>query len=134
MERRSPTTFPLLAHRTNITVQIIKRLDPLRSTDAICGDSSPCSVRGNSHSNCYGKPELVFLRYLETHVRFLIALPILIAAELLVHQRFGSPLPGIGYIRFSCSSLHRVLKIPNNLQTTKVCQQRLAAALRVFPF
>jgi hypothetical protein len=34
-----------------------------------------------------GKTGLTFVRDVETHVRFLVALPILIAAELLVHQR-----------------------------------------------
>jgi hypothetical protein len=34
-----------------------------------------------------GKTGLTFVRDVETHVRFLVALPILIASELLVHQR-----------------------------------------------
>jgi hypothetical protein len=50
----------------------------------------PLAVLSLSQAHFLGGVELSFLRDLETHVRFLVSLPVLIMAELFVHQRVPS--------------------------------------------
>jgi hypothetical protein len=48
---------------------------------------TPLAILTLIEGHFFGKSGLMFLHDIETHVRFLVALPILIAAELVVHQR-----------------------------------------------
>jgi hypothetical protein len=47
----------------------------------------PLALLSAVEGHLFGSQNLTFLRDIESHVRFLVALPVLIAAELVVHQR-----------------------------------------------
>src|SRR5208337_3077146 len=52
----------------------------------------PLAVLSAFDGHLFGGDTLTFLRDIEAHVRFLVALPVLIFAELLVHLRIGPAL------------------------------------------
>jgi hypothetical protein len=47
----------------------------------------PLAVFATIEHHLYGAPQLPFIRDIELHVRFLVALPVLVLAEIVVHQR-----------------------------------------------
>src|SRR5579863_257942 len=50
----------------------------------------PLAVLSTIEGHLLGSQNLPFLRDIESHVRFLVALPVLILAELIVHRRLRS--------------------------------------------
>src|SRR4030081_2921365 len=51
---------------------------------------APLAVLSLAQAHFLGGAQLSFFRDIETHVRFLVSLPVLILAEMIVHQRLRS--------------------------------------------
>jgi hypothetical protein len=72
------------AHLSGSTMELLRRRVLILSLFAWL----PLVLLSALEGHLLGSQNLTFLRDVESHVRFLVALPVLIAAELVVHRRF----------------------------------------------
>jgi hypothetical protein len=73
------------AHLTGPTLELVRR----RVVFFILFCWVPLAVLARSESHLLGGTQLPFARDILTHVRFLVALPVMILGEVVVHQRIG---------------------------------------------
>src|ERR1700745_2588387 len=71
------------AHLTGPTLELVYR----RAAIFVLLCWLPLAVLSLAQAHFMGGAKLFFFRDIETHVRFLVALPVLIQAEVIVHQR-----------------------------------------------
>src|SRR5271156_1513979 len=71
------------AHLTGPTLELLRRQVVL--SVLVCW--LPLAVLSLAQAHFLGGAKLSFFRDIETHVRFLISLPVLILAEMLIHER-----------------------------------------------
>jgi hypothetical protein len=75
--------FFLKAHLSGPTLELVK----LRVLVIVTITWVPLLVLSAINGHLFAGPGLFFLRDIETHVRFLVTIPVLVIAELVVHQR-----------------------------------------------